>query len=174
MNHTTRISVAVVGTFLGIAGLDHGIFEILQGNRPTSSLIIQAIGPEQHLWGTEEAFTIVPNFLATGILAVIVSMAIIIWSVGFVHRKHGATVLGILFIALYLVGGGIAAQILFAPFTWAAATRIHSPLTGWRKILPESIRRGPGSHLASHAVYRLHILSYRDFYCDHRVYSRYV
>ena len=142
MNHTTRIIVATVGAFLGIAGLDHGIFEILQGNTPTSGLIIQAIGPEQHLWGTEEAFTIVPNFLMTGILAVIVSLAIIVWSIGFVHRKHGASVLGLLFIALFLVGGGIAAQIMFAPFTWAAATRIHRPLTGWRKVLPEGIRRG--------------------------------
>ena len=142
MNHTTRIIVATVGAFLGIAGLDHGIFEILQGNTPTNGLIIQAIGPEQRLWGTEEAFTIVPNFLMTGILAVIVSLAIIVWSIGFVHRKHGATVLGLLFIALFLVGGGIAAQIMFAPFTWAAATRIHRPLTGWRKVLPEGIRRG--------------------------------
>ena len=96
MNHTTRIIVATVGAFLGIAGLDHGIFGILQGNTPTSGLIIQAIGPEQHLWGTEEAFTIVPNFLMTGILAVIVSLAIIVWSIGFVHRKHGASVLGLL------------------------------------------------------------------------------
>ena len=83
-----------------------------------------------------------PNFLITGILAVIVSLAIIVWSIGFVHTKHGATVLGLLFIALFLVGGGIAAQIMFAPVTWAAATRIHQPLTGWRKVLPEGIRRG--------------------------------
>jgi hypothetical protein len=142
VNHTTRIIVAVVSVFLGIAGLDHGIFEILQGNKPTNSLIIQAIGPEQNLWGTEEAFTIVPNFLATGILAVSVSLAIIVWAVGFVHRKYGSTILGLLFIALFLTGGGIAAQILFAPFTWAAARRINRPLTGWRKVLPEGIRRG--------------------------------
>jgi hypothetical protein len=42
---------------------------------------------------------------------------------------------------LFLVGGGIAAQIMFAPFTWAAATRIHRPLTGWRKVLPDGFRR---------------------------------
>ncbi len=142
MNRTTRMIVATVGTCLGIAGLDHGIFEIFQGNRPTNSLIIQAIGPQQNLWGTEEAFTIVPNFLITGILAVMVSLAIIVWSIGFVHRKHGSTILGLLFIALFLVGGGIAAQIMFAPFTWAAATRINRPLTGWRKILPEGMRHG--------------------------------
>jgi hypothetical protein len=140
MNRATRIIVSTIGVILGIAGLDHGIFEILQGNRPTSGLIIQAIGPQQNLWGTEEAFTIIPNFLVTGILAVIVSLAIIVWSVGFIHTKHGATVFGLLFILLFLVGGGIAAQVTFVPVTWAAATRINKPLTWWRKVLPESVR----------------------------------
>lgn len=142
MNHSTRTIVATIGVILALAGLDHGIFEILQGSKPASGLIIQAIGPEQNLWGTEEAFTIVPNFLVTGILAVLVSLAMIVWSVGFVHTKHGATVLGLLFIALFLVGGGIAAQIMFAPVTWASATRINQPLIWWRKVLPEGLRRG--------------------------------
>lgn len=142
MNSSTRTIVATIGVMLAIAGLDHGIFEILQGSKPASGLIIQAIGPEQNLWGTEEAFTIVPNFLLTGILAVLVSLIIIVWSVRFVHTKHGAAVFGLLFIALFLVGGGIAAQIMFVPVTWAAAMRINQPLTWWRKVLPEGLRRG--------------------------------
>jgi hypothetical protein len=126
---------------LAIAGIDHGFFETLQGNRPTSGLIIQAIGPEMNLWGDEEAFTIVPNFLITGLLAILVSLAIIVWSVGFIQTKHGATVFGLLFILLFLVGGGIAAQILFVPVTWAAARRINKPLNWWRKVLPDGLRR---------------------------------
>jgi hypothetical protein len=144
MNRATRIIVTTIGVILGIAGLDHGFFEILQGNQPANRLIIQAIGSAHRMWlhGTEEAFTIIPNFLITGILAVIVSLAIIVWSVGFVHSKHGATVFGLLFVLLFLVGGGIAAQIMFAPVTWAAATRINKPLDWWRKVLPEGVRRG--------------------------------
>lgn len=142
MNRSIRTIVSTIGVMLGIAGLDHGIFEILQGNKPTTGLIIQAIGREQNLWGTEEAFTLLPNFLLTGIVAVIVSLAIITWSLRFIHTRHGATVFGLLFIALFLVGGGIAAQIMFVPVTWAAATRINRPLDGWRKILPEGLRRG--------------------------------
>jgi hypothetical protein len=141
MNRATRCIVATIGTMLAIAGIDHGFFETLQGSRPTNGLIIQAIGPEQHLWGTEEAYTIIPNFLITGILALVVSLAILIWSTRFVATKHGAAVFGLLFIALFLVGGGIAAQIMFAPVTWGAATRIHKPLTWWRKVLPEGARR---------------------------------
>jgi len=142
MNRATKIIVSTIGVLLGIAGLDHGFFEILQGNTPTDGLIIQAIGDAQQMWfyGTEEAFTIIPNFLVTGILAVLVSLAIIVWSVGFLHTRHGASIFGLLFIALFLVDGGIAAQIMFVPVTWAVATRINKPLTWWRKVLPEGIR----------------------------------
>jgi hypothetical protein len=140
MNRATKTIVSTISVILALAGLAHGIPEILQGNKPTPGLIIQAIGPEMNLWGTEEAFTIVPNFLITGLLAVTLSLALIVWSMGFVHTRHGATVLGLLFAGLFLFGGGIAAQVLFAPFVWAAATRIHRPLPWWRKVLPEGIR----------------------------------
>ncbi len=142
MNRTTRTIVAIISVVLAIAGLGHGIFEILQGNTPTGGLVIQAIDPAQRMWyyGSEEAFTLLPTFLLTGLAAVALSLALIVWSVWFVHKKHGATVLGLLFVGLFLCGGGIAAQVLFAPFVWAAATRIHKPLAWWRKVLPAGIR----------------------------------
>lgn len=140
MNHSTRVIVSTVGVILAIAGLDHGIFEILQGHKPVGGLIIQAIGPEMNLWGTEEAFTILPTFLSTGLAAITISLALMVWSVWFVHKKHGATVLGLLIIALFLFGGGIAAQVMFAPFIVAVAARINRPLDWWRKVLPQSIR----------------------------------
>jgi hypothetical protein len=142
MNRATKIIVSTIGVLLGIAGLDHGFFEILQGNTPTDGLIVQAIGDAHQMWfyGTEEAFTLIPNFLITGILAVLLSLAIIIWSVWFLHTKHGASVFGLLFILLFLVGGGIAAQVVFVPITWATATRINKPLTWWRKALPKGVR----------------------------------
>jgi hypothetical protein len=142
MNRATRIIVATVGVMLGIAGMNHGLFETLQGSTPTSGLIIQAIGDEQQMWlyGTEEAFTIIRNFLLTGILAISISIAIIIWSLGFVQKKHGPTVFILLFILLFLTGGGIGQIVFFIP-TWLASTRINSPLTWWRKVLAEKIRR---------------------------------
>jgi hypothetical protein len=142
MNHATKIIVSTIGVILAIAGLDHGFFETLQGSNPTSGLIIKAISPEMKLWGTEEAFTIVPNYLVTGLLAILISLAIIVWSVRFIHTHHGATVFGLLFILLFLFGGGIAAQIMFVPVTWAVAAHINKPLDWWRKVLPEGLRRG--------------------------------
>jgi hypothetical protein len=130
MNRATKIIVSTISIILAIAGMVHGFFEILQGNTPTGGLIIQAIGDEQQMWlyGTEEAFTIIPNFLITGILTIIVSLAIIIWSASYLQTKRGAAVFLLLFVVLFLVGGGIAAQVVFVPITWAVATRINKPL----------------------------------------------
>ncbi len=78
MNRTTRTIVSIMGAFFALGGIDHGVFEILHGNTPTSGLFIQAIGQANRFWvyGTEDAFTIIPNFLLTGILAVIFSLAV--------------------------------------------------------------------------------------------------
>jgi hypothetical protein len=146
MNRTTKTIVTTISIILAIAGLAHGIPEMLQGITPTEGLIIQAIGPDYQMWqyGTEEAFTLLPTYLSTGIAAVSLSLTLMVWSLGFLNTKHGATVLGLLFIGLFLFGGGIAAQIMIAPFVWAAATRINKPLNGWRKVLPAGIRPGLG------------------------------
>jgi hypothetical protein len=122
--------------------INHGLFEILQGNTPTNSLFIEAIGKAHRFWvhGTEGAITLIPNFLITGIFVLLVSIAIIIWSVKFIHVKHGATVFLLLMILLTLVGGGIGHIVLFLP-TWAYATRINKPLNWWRKILSSKVRK---------------------------------
>ena len=120
--------------------MSHGFFEILQGSVPTGGLLISAIGEAQKMWphGDEPAFTLIPNFLSTGIAAMIIGLTIIIWSLGFVHKKNGPTVFILLFILLLVVGGGVA-QILFFPFIWLVSTRINHPLSWWRRILPIKI-----------------------------------
>lgn len=145
MNKATRITVAVLGTIFGISGMNHGFFEVLQGNVPTGGLFISAIGEAQKMWphGNEPAFTLIPNFLVTGIAAMIVGLAIIIWSLGFVHKKNGPVVFILLFILLLMVGGGVA-QILFFPWIWLISTRINKPLVWWRKILPVKIQKPLG------------------------------
>jgi len=142
MKNSTRVIVATLGVVFKISGMSHGLFETLQGNTPTGGMFISAIGEAHRMWvhGNEYAFTVIPNFLITGILAMIVSLAIMIWSVGFVHKKNGPLVFLLLFILLFLVGGGIG-QIVFFTLTWAVSTRINKPLTWWRKVLPESVRK---------------------------------
>jgi hypothetical protein len=143
MNRATKVIVSTLGTIFGISGMSHGFFEILQGNAPTGGLFISAIGQAQRMWphGDEYALTLIPNFLITGIAAMLVGLAIVVWSLGFVHKRNGPTVFLSLFALLLLVGGGVA-QILFFPWIWLVSTRIHKPLTWWHKILPAKLQ-GP-------------------------------
>ena len=135
----TRVIATTIGIIFGLSGFNHGIFEFLQGNTPTNGLIIQAIGEAQRFWplGTEEAFTIIPNFMISGLLAMIVGLTIVIWSIRFLPTKHGRTVFLGLFIFLFLVGGGIGQIAFFLP-AWAFATRMDKPLTWWKKLLPRN------------------------------------
>lgn len=133
--------VAAIGVVFGIGGIAHGLFEVLQGSVATNGFIIDAIGPSERIWlyGNEPAFTVIPNFLATGIAATSVGIAIIIWSAAFMHTRHASTIFLLLFILLFLVGGGIA-QILFFLIGWGMSTRIHKPLDWWRRVLSVKIR----------------------------------
>ena len=86
LNKSTGITASLVGSLLGLAGIvNHGIFEILQGNTSTNGFYIEAIGEAHRFWlhGTEGAFTIIHNFLFTGICVILVSTGIIIWSLRF-------------------------------------------------------------------------------------------
>jgi MFS family permease len=137
----TRVIASTSGILVGVAGMEHGLFEILQGNVRPGGLVIEAIGPAQRLWehGAEPAFTVIPNMLITGILAMAVGLLVIIWSGAFIDRKYGPLVMMLLSIALFLVGGGFAPLVL-AVLPVAAATGINRPLTWWRRHLPPKLR----------------------------------
>ncbi|MEZ4678993.1 MAG: hypothetical protein R2932_32740 [Caldilineaceae bacterium] len=139
MNRATRINTAAIGVLFGFSGITHGIGELLQGNRPTGGMFINAIaaGSRWTRWveGSEGAVTLVPNFLLTGTLAVLLGLAIIYWSLCRLHKPWGPGVYLLLFVLLFLVGGGIGQVIFFIP-AWWVATRIRRPLTWWRKVLP--------------------------------------
>ena len=110
MRKATKTVAAWLGVAAGIAGVEHGVFEIMQGSTKPEGLVIASIGPpcvpEQAWNGCEPAMTIIPNFLVSGILSVVIGLVILIWSVWFVGRKNGGIVLILLSILLLLFGGG--------------------------------------------------------------------
>ena len=132
MRKATRIVAASLGVTAGIAGLEHGYFEILQGNVPPPGLMIASMGPPcdpEMVWNRcEPAMTIIPDFLLTGILAVIIGLLILIWSAAFLQRKRGGLILVLLSIALLLFGGGIFPPLI-GIIGGVAATRINRPMT---------------------------------------------
>ena len=138
--NATHVIATAIGVFFGLfSGINHGFFELLQGNKPTDGLVIDAIGEAQRFWslGGEPAFTLIPNFMLTGIASMVVGLAIVIWSIWFLPGKHGLSVFLGLFILSFLVGGGIGQIAFFVP-AWAFATRMGKPLTWWRKVLPRN------------------------------------
>lgn len=73
--------------------------------------------------------TLVPNLLATGLLAIAVSVLFLVWVTVFVQRRHGGLVLILLSVAMLLVGAGFGPPIL-GVIVGLAATRIDAP-AGW-------------------------------------------
>ena len=67
----TCMTASILGVLVGLAGIDHGIFEILPSHQPPSEILIEAIGPAQRFWGygTEPALTIIPSYLVSDILS---------------------------------------------------------------------------------------------------------
>lgn len=136
-NRYTLISSAVLGSVIAISGIQHGYFEVLQGDKSTENFIIQSIAPAHQRWlNGEETFTLIGNFLYTGIAAIVISIAIMIWSLGFMHKVAGPPIFLTLYIALTLVGGGIIHVLFFLP-VWLYSTRIRKELS-WRKGPPGS------------------------------------
>jgi hypothetical protein len=110
----TRTVVSTFGLLAGLAGIEHGIGEILQGP-------VRPEGPAIESWpdskafeilGGEPALTVIPSLLVTGMVAVIVAVAVAIWSVRFIDRQHAGLVLILLCVLLFLVGGGFGPPLI--------------------------------------------------------------
>lgn len=108
----------------------HGVAALLKGNTPTEGHLLASIG----------VFTLIPDYLYTGITTLLSAAVLGVWTVGFIHRKHGPAVFLGLAALLFLVGGGVA-QVPFLLLTFAVSTRIRTPLTWWEKALPVNARR---------------------------------
>lgn len=129
---------------MALAGIEHGIGEVLQGNAAPGGLVFPS-WPDSAFFRSlngEPALTIIPNLLVTGILAILVSLALLAWVTLFVQRKHGGVVMIVLSFVLLLVGGGlfppVLAMLIGAVWTGTSALlarRRVRPSGGIRRIL---------------------------------------
>jgi hypothetical protein len=143
-NRAASLTAAIFGVLAGIGGLTHGVGEVLQGNVRPESVFIPSWtqGPIAAQMGGDPGITLVPNMLVTGILAIIVSLAVIVWSAWFVGRRGGGLVLILLNVALLLVGGGVG-PIVVGLLAGAAGTGVRSPYPGWAAVLNrEAVQTG--------------------------------
>ena len=109
---TTRIAASLIGIIAGVIGAMHGYYEILLQDRVIHGVLFDAISGKSFLnlptseWTGWPAITFFPNFLATGILVILVSLAVIVWSTMFIQRKNGGRNLMLLSVLMLLTGGG--------------------------------------------------------------------
>jgi len=144
MRKATRVTATVLGLTAGVAGIEHGYFEILQGNTRPQGLMIPSMGPPcvpELSWNAcEPALTVIPSFFITGILAVTFGVLVTVWSAFFVQKKHGGLALILLCIPLLLFGGGIFPPVI-GIIAGALGTRIHKPLNPERSRLSGGLLR---------------------------------
>jgi hypothetical protein len=140
--NAAKATAVIFGVLAGLGGLTHGIGEVLQGNVQAEGIIINSWtqGPIATNMGGEPAMTIVPNLMATGILTILVSLAILVWA-AFVRDRSSGRILLVLSFIMLLVGGGFGPPLI-GILAGLAGTGIGAPLTWWRKRLSRSIRAG--------------------------------
>jgi hypothetical protein len=131
INKSTRLYVVFQGVLAGLVAGIHGVAAVLHGNTPTGGHLLASIG----------VFTLIPNYLYTGIATLAMAACVTVWAVCFIHRRHGPAVFLVLAALLFLLGGGVA-QVPFLLVTWAVSTRIGGKLAWWQKVLPEHTRKG--------------------------------
>ncbi len=140
MRNATNITVSTFGTIMGLAGIEHGIGEVLQGNVAPAGIMFPSWPGSAffaHVSG-EPAMSLIPNLLLTGILTLIFSTLLIAWAILFVQSKNGGLVLILISIIMLLVGGGIFPPIL-GILIGIVGTRINAPSTGWSLHLPAGL-----------------------------------
>jgi hypothetical protein len=141
MRNATRITVATFGTIAALAGIEHGVGEVLQGNRPPDGIVI-ASWPDAawfRIVAGEPAMTIIPNLLLSGVVTIIVSLILFVWAALFAQRPRGGLILLGLSLVLLVVGGGFGPPLL-GIILGVAAMGSDAPLSWWRSHLPHRVR----------------------------------
>jgi hypothetical protein len=142
-NSASRAVAATLGVLTGVGSMEHGLLECLQGWRPTPGLLIYALAPGNS-WtalkeGGEGALTLIPNFLLTGVVAMLLGAAMLVWAVWRIHLVHGPAGFLLLGVSSLLTGGGVA-QVALILLTWGVSTRIGARLGFWRRVIPRRVR----------------------------------
>ncbi len=142
MKNATKITASIMGILAGLAGIEHGVGEILQGSVAPEAVVFQSWpnSAAMEIVNGEPAMSVLPNLLVTGVLAVLISLVFLAWVLFFIQRRHGGLVLMLICLPWLLFGGGFGPPLL-GLILGASATKIHSSFGGWRAHVPGGVRR---------------------------------
>lgn len=140
-NTASHKLASTLGVLVGLAGIQHGILELLQGKTRVLGMMIDAIGPGQQLWkyASAPALTIIPDMRVTGLFASVLGIFVAWWSLTHISDRYGAGVFLIVSLLLFFVGGGIE-PITLTLLGFLAGSSIRSPLGWWRKRMSSELR----------------------------------
>lgn len=103
-----KVSTVVLVTYSAIIGFIHGIGEILQAGSQSNSNLIYAIDvadPDKIWHAGLPAFSLIPDFLISGIITILISIAIVVFANLLIESNY-FKFLPLFFILLFLFGGG--------------------------------------------------------------------
>ncbi len=135
MNKATTKLFLTLGILAGIMGIEHGIGEVLEGNRPTEGVFILS-WPDSaffEIMAGEPAMTIIPNYLLTGLLAILFSGLFLTVLAKLRLNRWAIPLLFALLILMLLAGGGFGPPILGMIAALIALKR-NSSLNLWSKL----------------------------------------
>ncbi len=127
MKNARIIMLSTFGAVMGLAGIEHGVGEVLQGNTAPAGVMFPS-WPDVAFFRSvngEPAVSLVPNLFVTGILAIFLSVIFGVWSVGFIKTRRSGRILIGLSIAMLLTGAGVFPPI-FGMLIGAGASTLHS------------------------------------------------
>jgi hypothetical protein len=128
MNISTRTYVLILGTLAVLAGMAHGVFELLLGTAPTTDILTR-IG----------AYSVLYNYKAAGIATLFIGLLLLFLTIVFIHKKYAPMLYFLLIALFFLVGGGIA-PIFGLLIAWAVATQITRPLVWWDHLFSQQTK----------------------------------
>jgi hypothetical protein len=119
----TRTVVAGFGLVVALAGLEHGVGEMLEGPVAPPDLVFQS-WPDTAAFSIlngEPALSVIPNLLVTGIVATALSIALAAWVMRRVGPPRWAAGILVLSVLLLLFGGGLFPPVIGIVLALAAA-----------------------------------------------------
>ena len=114
MNKSTLTLAKILAILAGIMGIEHGLGEVLEGNQPTEGVFILS-WPDAaffEIMSGEPALTIIPNYLITGLLAILFSALFLALVVSLHLRRKSLPYLGGLLMLMLLTGAGFGPPLL--------------------------------------------------------------
>lgn len=124
-----------LGTLAGIMGIEHGLGEVLVGNRPTEGVFILS-WPDSaffEIMSGEPAMTMLPNYLLTVLLAILFSCVFLVVLMKSSRDGKAIAILFVLLLLMLLFGAGFGPPIL-GILAVLIGLKINSPLDTWSKL----------------------------------------